>query len=166
MKVRPFASDDEAAVATVLDAAFSPSRVESAIADLLHARRKIVHAAVGEIDGAVVGYAATSAVTLTPDAGRRCLGLGPVAVHPACQGRGLGTLLVSAVLQAGREAGWDAAVVLGDPAYYGRFGFRESALGNAYGAGAAFQDLEWTEGCLVGMRADVRYAPEFDEAGS
>ena len=46
--------------------------------------------------------------------------LAPVAVHPALQGRGLGAALIRAGLDAMAPA---AITVLGDPAYYTRFGF-------------------------------------------
>jgi len=55
-------------------------------------------------------------------------------------------------------------VVLGDPAYYGRFGFLPASgwgLGDEYGGGAAFQALELRAGSIPTAGALVRYAPEF-----
>lgn len=49
--------------------------------------------------------------------------LGPLAVAPDCQGRGIGGALVRAGLAAIGEAGMRQMLVLGDPAYYRRFGF-------------------------------------------
>jgi putative acetyltransferase len=46
---------------------------------------------------------------------------------PAAQRQGIGTALVAAGLKAARARGGDLAVVLGDPAYYGRFGFLPAA---------------------------------------
>ncbi|MFC3893745.1 GNAT family N-acetyltransferase [Lentzea rhizosphaerae] len=52
------------------------------------------------------------------------LGLGPIAVHPDHQGRGVGKALMHAVLGAAEARGEQAVILLGSPAYYSRFGFR------------------------------------------
>jgi putative acetyltransferase len=51
-------------------------------------------------------------------------GLGPISVLPQFQGRGVGSRLMETALAALREEGAAGCVVLGEPAYYGRFGFR------------------------------------------
>ena len=55
------------------------------------------------------------------------LGLGPLSVRPDRQRRGIGTALVHAVLGAADALGEPLVALLGDPGYYGRFGFRPSA---------------------------------------
>jgi putative acetyltransferase len=55
------------------------------------------------------------------------LGLGPIAVHPAHQRRGVGKALMHAVLGAAEARGEQAIILLGSPAYYSRFGFRLAA---------------------------------------
>jgi putative acetyltransferase len=50
--------------------------------------------------------------------------LGPLAVAPARQGMGIGSALVRCGLVRMKQAGVALVCVLGDPAYYGRFGFR------------------------------------------
>lgn len=55
-------------------------------------------------------------------AGRPALGLGPLSVHPAHQRRGIGSALVHALLGAACTLGEPVVVLLGDPAYYSRFG--------------------------------------------
>src|SRR4051812_30796449 len=49
--------------------------------------------------------------------------LGPLAVDPACGGRGLGSRLLRQSLERARALGWEAVILVGDPGYYGRFGF-------------------------------------------
>ena len=49
--------------------------------------------------------------------------LGPIAVHPIHQGEGLGAALMRAGLLAARDAGVERILLVGDLAYYGRFGF-------------------------------------------
>lgn len=53
--------------------------------------------------------------------------LGPLAVAPARQRQGIGSALVRAGLQRLESAGVARVCVLGDPAYYGRFGFAPDA---------------------------------------
>lgn len=56
-------------------------------------------------------------------AGRPALGLGPVSVSPERQRDGIGSALVHALLGAADALGEPVVVLLGSPAYYGRFGF-------------------------------------------
>jgi putative acetyltransferase len=49
--------------------------------------------------------------------------LGPLVVDAGWRRRGVGGTLIRTGLDRLREAGVDRALVLGDPAYYGRFGF-------------------------------------------
>jgi putative acetyltransferase len=59
--------------------------------------------------------------------GAPALGLGPISVAPASQRAGIGSALMRAVLVAAREGGETLVCLLGDPAYYGRFGFAPAA---------------------------------------
>ncbi|MEH1012678.1 N-acetyltransferase [Micromonospora sp. CPCC 206060] len=81
---------------------------------------------VAEWGGEVVGYALLSRVRID-SGGWPALTLGPVAVAPHRQGIGLGTSVVQAVLDAATEFGERLVVVLGDPAFYHRFGFEPAA---------------------------------------
>jgi putative acetyltransferase len=77
---------------------------------------------------------------------------------------GVGAELVLAGLEACHAAGYGWAVVLGDPAYYSRFGFRTATgfgLFDEYGGGPAFQAIELIPGALPVGAGVVRYAPEF-----
>ena len=61
------------------------------------------------------------------------------------------------------------AVVLGDPAYYSRFGFSRAAdvgLQNEYGVHDGFMVLPLRDGALDGVSGVVKYLPEFREAES
>ncbi len=80
-----------------------------------------------ELDGTVVAQVTSSNGTIRSedDTYRQLpiVALGPVSVHPDHQHRGLGSALVPAVIDAARDAGEPALVLLGSPAFYGRFGF-------------------------------------------
>lgn len=49
--------------------------------------------------------------------------LAPLSVAPKHQGKGVGSALITEAVRRARSRGWGALVVLGDPKYYGRFGF-------------------------------------------
>ncbi len=55
--------------------------------------------------------------------GKRCLLLGPVAVHPTRQGEGLGGQLIDVALDRAVALGWARVMLVGDAPYYSRFGF-------------------------------------------
>lgn len=66
------------------------------------------------------------------EAPMHALALAPVGVRPDHQGRGIGSALIRRGLDRARRGGWAAVFVLGEPAYYGRFGFDvEAARGYA-----------------------------------
>lgn len=73
-------------------------------------------------DGAIVGHVALSPVRAGSAPGS-WFGLGPISVAPALQGRGTGGALVEAALAQLRARGAAGCVLVGDPAYYSRFGF-------------------------------------------
>lgn len=130
--VRPERPGDEAAIFAVTRDAFAgaehSSGTEQLVVDALRGRGVLAVSEVAELEGSVVGHVAISPVTITPVGGRRTpgaqgwYGLGPVSVRPDHQGTGIGTALVTQALAAIDTA--MGCVVLGDPGYYGRFGFR------------------------------------------
>ena len=115
----------------------------------------------------IVGHVFVSPVTIEGDgpAAPACGGLAPLAVLPAEQGRGVGSALVRAALAGAREIGWPAVFLLGDPAYYGRFGFGLAAPDGFHYESAAFDaHFQWialAPGALAGSAGFVRYAPAF-----
>ena len=78
---------------------------------------------VAERDARVIGHVAISPVSIS-DGAANWYGLGPISVLPAYQGKGVGAQLMEAALAAIAAKGAAGCVVLGDPDYYSRFGFR------------------------------------------
>ncbi len=116
---------DHAEVLAVFAAAFPQSGVEElAITEALWADSATVAAGclVAMVEGAVVGAVIASTAALHPGGGR-AVGLGPVAVLPRLQGRGIGGALVRASLEALSGEGVVVVGLLGDPGFYGPQGF-------------------------------------------
>jgi putative acetyltransferase len=161
LAVRPERPADRAAIHALVAGAF-PTDAEARLVDLLRASARLAVSLVAVDAGEIVGHVAFSPVTVAAGAGG--VGLAPLAVAESRRGRGVGGVLVRAGLDACRAAGWRWVVVLGEPAYYGRFGFAAAVgfgLDDDYAGGAAFQALELVPGALAGVRGRVRYAPEF-----
>jgi putative acetyltransferase len=155
---------DRCAVGAVHEAAFGQPQ-EARLVEALRANGKALVSLVGVAEGAVVGHVLFSPVAVTGLAADACVGLAPLAVLPKYQRRGIGGALVKAGLAACRSAGFAAAVVLGDPRYYRRFGFvsaRQFGLSSEYDAPEdAFMALELRPGALDGAKGLCRYADEF-----
>jgi putative acetyltransferase len=142
----------------------------AAEADLVVALRATAHpglSLVAELGGDVKGHVFLSPVTIQGvGTAPPCAGLAPLAVWPAAQGAGVGAALVRAGLARGMEIGWRAVFLLGDPAYYARFGFEPAApRGFHYVSEAfdrAFQVHELAPGALAGASGQVRYCDAFD----
>ena len=95
---------------------------EQFIVRALREAGQLVVSLVAVAEGNVIGHVAASPVSLSEGAPGWC-GLGPISVLPPYQGRGVGARLMSEALRILREKGAAGCVVLGEPAYYGRFGF-------------------------------------------
>lgn len=78
---------------------------------------------VAESGGILIGHIAVSPVSI-PGGSSGWFGLGPVSVAPWHQGHGVGTKLIITALDSLEESGAGGCVVLGDPSFYSRFGFR------------------------------------------
>ena len=92
------------------------------------------------------------------------LGLGPVSVHPEGQKSGIGSALMHAVLGAADALDEPLVALLGDPAYYRRFGFVPAAS-----VGVTAPDAAWGDYFQVrtltrydGQTGLFRYAAPFD----
>jgi putative acetyltransferase len=78
---------------------------------------------VAQIDGAIVGHIAFSPVTFS-DGSEGWYGVGPISVRPDHQKQGIGSRLINEGLRIIKEAGAKGCVLVGDPNYYKRFGFK------------------------------------------
>lgn len=96
---------------------------------------------------------------------RPVLGLGPLSVHPRQQGRGVGSALMHAVLGAAESLGEPLVALLGEPAYYRRFGFRAAAecdIAAPDPAWGAYFQVRTLAAYEPGLRGRFVYAEPFD----
>ena len=165
IEVRQESGGDAAAIRSVQEQAFNEED-EAKVVDMLRASDSIVLSLVAVAAGQVVGHVLFSPVTVgSSPPGSRWVALGPIGVLPDHQGRGIGSRLVREGLAQCRLQGCDGVVLLGDPAYYGRFGFvpaSDYGLTDPYGGGPAFQAIGLRQGALEQVTGAVRFAPEFD----
>lgn len=138
------------------------SGTEPAIVDALRKAGALYLSLVAVQDGVVVGHVAFSPVLI--DGRDFCwMGLGPISVLPPFQHRGIGTALIEEGLRKLRRENVGGCVVLGDPGYYGRFGFSAShALSYDEVPPEYFQSLVMTGGPAAGT---VTYHAGFDATG-
>ena len=165
-RIRNERPGDEAAIHAVVSQAFGRTAEADLLKSLRGNGRAVVSLVVDE-EGQVLGQVVFSPVVIEADAGEHAaLGLAPLAVLPAFQRLGIGSALVSAGLARCRDLGHTRVVVLGDPAYYARFGFSPAAdFGIRYPSDVpreAFMALELVPGALDGCAGVARYSPEFD----
>ena len=169
IQVREEREADLPAIGRVLEFAFG-GRIEAMLVEVLRAERAIVLALVAELDGEIVGHVVFSPVAiLDPRFRGSAVGLAPLAVTPARQRSGIGSMLVREGLRRCGIAGHRVAVVLGHPEYYPRFGFQSAerfGLTCDFPAPpGVFQALELEPGALDGVQGHVTYQPAFRRVG-
>ena len=161
MILRPETETDRAAIRALTTAAFDghphSDGSEPRIIDALRDAGALTLSLVAEVDGQVVGHAAFSPVEW-PGQGD-WFGLGPVSVAPDRQNQGIGRRLIQAGLDDLLGRGARGCVVMGEPAYYGRFGFvQDPRLTYPGPPPEYFMALDF--GPIEGS-GDVRYHPAF-----
>jgi putative acetyltransferase len=165
MRIRDEQPGDERAIFAVNEAAFGQAD-EAALVDALRRSGATVVSLVAEIDGEIVGHIFFSEVTLEPARSvSDAVGLAPMAVRPGLQRGGIGSALIEEGLRRCAKLGYGAAVVLGHPSYYPRFGFLPA---HRFGLRCefpsppeAFMAMELAPGGLDGPPALVRYHAAF-----
>jgi len=165
-RIRPETAADAAPVRALLIATFGGT-LEAELTERLRRDGEIVTSFVAlDPDGAIIGYAAFIRLVVAFD-GRDVpvIGFVPLAVTPVLQRLGIGTALVLHGLAVLRDRAEALVFVLGDPAYYGRFGF-EVAAARAFEcpyAGPNFMALRLREAAPLGGR--LRYPSAFTALG-
>jgi putative acetyltransferase len=156
---------DSAAIHSVNTRAFGRSQ-EADLVDTLRRNDGVLLSLVATLDGRVLAYLLYSPVTVgVGDAGVTGAGLGPMAVLPEYQRRGIGRRLIEFGNLRLKKTGCPFIVVLGHPAYYPRFGFTPA---NRRGIECewdvpddAFMVLILDKATMKGVFGSARYRTEF-----
>lgn len=125
--IRPERPDDHAEIFDVTQRAFAPMPYADGDEQELIGRFRdtgaLALSLVAEKDGAVVGQ-----ITFTPafaaDDAPGWYALGPVSAAPELQHQGIGSALINAGITWLQEQDAAGCILIGNPAYYCRFGFR------------------------------------------
>ena len=165
--VRPETPDNIDSIHYVNEQAFG-QKDESMLIEKLRNRGVLAISLVAIQDGEIVGHIAFSSVVVeSEDSSFEVIALGPMAVLPMYQHKGIGSQMVLAGLEECRRLIQEVIVVLGHPDYYPRFGF---VLAKPKGIACEFEVpeeawmiLELREEALAGRRGMVRFQPEFKQ---
>jgi putative acetyltransferase len=128
--IRPEIAADEDAIRKVNDEAFG-GPLEAKLIDAIRASDRFLPelSLVAVSEGQTRGHVISSYVDVEPGA-RRVLQVGPLAVLPSHQGRGIGSALMEETIRIADARGEPLLLIEGNPKYYERFGFtRADAAG-------------------------------------
>jgi len=163
ISIRTATPRDREAIRLVEEHAFG-QQAEAGLVDALVANGDSVVELVAEEDGQVVGHILFS--RLYVENGRKktpAVALAPLAVEPSFHGTGIGGALVREAHVRLKAAGETLAIVLGDPQYYGRFGYKHARAEKFESEfqGEALQALAWGDAPESGK---LVYASAFNTA--
>lgn len=128
MHIRTEGPEEAVAISALTTRAFDSAEhadgTEAQIVERLRAAGALTVSLVAEEDGQLLGHVAVSPVEIGGHHGWQ--GLGPISVAPERQRAGIGTALMRAALTELRAAHCNGVVLVGNPAFYGHFGFRQA----------------------------------------
>ena len=163
MIIREEQPEDRAAIFSVIERAFGQPG-EATLVDALRDGGHVALSLVAIEADHIVGHVLMSNLRIIGDGGEAAaLALAPVAVPPDHQNRGIGSALIRKALELCKTRGHRSVIVLGEPGYYGRFGFSAAIvrhLESPY-AGEYFMGLELVPRSLEQASGRVEYAPPF-----
>jgi putative acetyltransferase len=169
MLVRDFCQSDRDGIDKLLCAAFGGTAEASLVVDLRHSRCVLAELVAGLSDAdhpmtMIVGHVLFSRVVIHVNARQiPAVSLAPLAVSESYRRQGIGAELVGRGLSQLRSTGERIVFVLGEPAYYGRFGFSAAAAAGfecIYSCDA-FQSLDLDPTAAPITSGRVVYAPPF-----
>ena len=164
-KFRQEEPGDQLAIRRVNEKGFGGSE-EADIVDALRKRNAVVLSMVALDNDSIVAHVLfTEVVIMQEDLQFKGLGLGPMAVLPSHQRKGIGSQLLQIALDKCRHISYYFVVVLGHPEFYSRFGFspaKQHGINCEFDVpDEAFMVLELRENALAGRSGIVHYRDEF-----
>lgn len=173
--IRTEQSTDFCAVEELIRDAFWNIHTPGCDEHFLAHKLRIDHAFIPQLDlvavqedGTPVGSIMYTRSAVEDDKGVRheTVTFGPLSVSPRLQKQGIGAALIAQSRKIATEMGFSAITILGNPAYYGRFGFKTAKeFGIALADGSyspAHMVLELYDGALKGVSGRYIEAPVFE----
>ncbi len=141
---------------------------EAELVDKLRQNKVNTVSLVAEADKETVGHIMLSEMHTSDSISVKILGLAPMAVHPDCQQKGIGSKLVYEAISRAKSKSIDAIFVLGYPTYYPKFGFQSAKQHNIVSEydvpDDTFMVLSLSNNALEILSGKtVRYSKEFSE---
>lgn len=158
-----------AAIRDIVRAAFGQD-AEVLLVDRLREASALTVSMVLGVGDEMVAHAAASPMSWICGTQRQTVwALAPVSVKPDKQRMGYGSQVVRATIDRCRKYDVDILTVLGNPKYYGRFGFMPASQHGLRIDGADFGDafmvMELTDGALSEANGSLRWHLAFDDLG-
>lgn len=125
LTIRECESGDLEWLESLYPAAFPEEDLLPLVRGMMNSREAMLPL-VAEVDGVAAGHAVFT-LGCIEETERKIALLGPVAVDPKHQRSGIGSAIILEGLDRLKRNGIEQVFVLGDPAYYGRFGFLPGA---------------------------------------
>jgi len=164
ISLRPATPEDYPAIRGVVERAFG-QRNEANLVEALRANGRVLLELVAESGASVVGHVLYTHLPLVGQGYTiHAAALAPLSVDPPFQNRGIGGALIKMGSALLSHEPVQVIVVLGDPAYYTRFGFSSedaALLSHPFPPGPHFLVLELEPGVLCNSPARAQYPPEF-----
>lgn len=163
VRIEPESREDSDGVRAVLLAAF-PAAAEAYLVKMLHEDGDCEISLIARDDARVIGHVLLSRMKVEGD-GRsyRALGLGPVAVHPVLQRRGIGRALIDEAMKLAEKRGEEIVFLVGEPEYYRRFGFSAEAAAPFASPYAGPYFMAKSLGAPLPVSGTAAYAPAFSK---
>lgn len=169
MKIRPETHKDYSSIELITYEAFlnhphhapGAKPTEHLIINSLRDTGALALSLVAEDESGVIGHIAVSPVKID---GRvsSWYGLGPISVAPGKQGQGIGGQLIKKAMAEMKTLGAEGLVLLGEPEYYTRFGFKPSNCLTLPGVpGEYFMIQSLCDGDAEIPSGEVAYSPAF-----
>ncbi len=161
LRVQPESREDSDGIRAVHLAVF-PTPAEADLVQMLHDDLDSQISLVAKDGAQVVGHVMLSRMQVEGD-GRsyRALGLGPVAVIPELQRRGVGSALIDEAMRLAEQRGEEIVFLLGEPDYYRRFGFSREAAAPFASPYAGPYFMAKSFGSPLPASGTAAYAPAF-----
>ena len=163
MIVRPETDSDIGVISELIQEAFAETPYsngkEANILEQLRREDELTLSLVAELDGKIVGQVAFSPVRISETDGS-WFGLGPVAVGTAMQRQGVGTTLIEQGHKMLIDKEASGCVLIGDPEYYQRFGYRS---GNISYADVPVEYVQWVTFSGIMPKGNITYSKAFTD---